>query len=296
MAASVASLFAVTLASVVAGEGDVAGRVLAYAGVAEEGGRILSLTFLTIALTVTLQGLSAPLVAKLLGIQSLERRRTIVVGAGPLGRAIAGLLRAYERPLVLVDRNAEFLATAQADGFEVVSGNALDETVLEAAGIDEAETFLAATANPEINALAAQLAMDEFGLERSYPALDDPERGASAPLLQRTGSRLAFGRTLPLRLWDTADTLTPVTWAVPEGTTRLTPADLPDTVLPVLHVRSGSPEVVHAGQRWVPGDTVALLTTLTEAAALAALAAPRASTSPVPTGPAINAGDVPAIV
>ena len=171
VAASVASLFALALTD---------------AGFSE-GSRLLAITFLTIGLTVTLQGLTAAPLARLLRLHSLEGSRAIIVGAGPLGRGIAEVLRQHGRPVVLVDRNHGLIANALANGIEAVEGNALDEATLEAVGAEEAETLVAVTTNSEVNALAAHLAHDAFGIARAYPALGI--RAAARALDSSTGSR-----------------------------------------------------------------------------------------------------------
>ncbi len=85
VAASVASIFALALA-----ERGLAG-----------GERVLALTFLMILFTVTVQGLTAPLAARLLRVGSLERSAVLIVGAGSLGRAVARILDGLGRAVVL---------------------------------------------------------------------------------------------------------------------------------------------------------------------------------------------------
>ena len=278
VAASVASLFALELAE---------------AGFAE-GPRLLALIFLTIAITVTLQGLTAAPIARLLRLGSLEGKRAIIVGAGALGRTLADVLRRGGRPVVIIDRNESLVARAQADGLEAVEGNALDETTLEQARAEEAETFIAVTTNSEVNALAAHLAHDVFGIARAYPALADPSRGADMRLVDRVGGRLAFGQPVDVRAWDYdlerggARAIThpvPPAWAGAPG--RRPP--LPDGVLPIAVIRSGSAEIVHAGQGWQRGDEVVFLSRLPEDALRAVLMSGSAATDAtetVRTGPA----------
>jgi NhaP-type Na+/H+ or K+/H+ antiporter len=256
VAASVASLFALELAE---------------AGFAE-GPRLLAITFLTIAVTVTLQGLTASPLARLLKLQSLEGKRAIIVGAGPLGLGVAGALQSRGRPVVVIDRNGALVAQAQTAGFDAVEGNALDETILERAGADEAETLLAVTPNSEVNAMAANLASEEFGLARSYPALASPSRGAGPRL---AGGASAFARPVEVREWEydiirgrahfLALTI-PAVSGRPPG-----PADLGDDVIALARVRGGSVEITTGEQRWQRGDELILLSRVPREVALAAL-------------------------
>ncbi|MDQ3951150.1 MAG: cation:proton antiporter, partial [Gemmatimonadota bacterium] len=248
VAASVASLFALEL-----GE---AGYT--------EGSRLLAITFLTIALTVTLQGITASPLARLLGLQSLEGRRAIVVGAGPLGRALAELFRRYGRPVVMVDRNRALIAQAQALGFEAVEGNGLDEETLERVGAEEAETLVAATTNSEVNALAAHLARDAFGVMRAFPVLGHPSRGAGPRLVDRVGGRMAFGHPVDVRDWEYAlehgeaqivQYLVPLDWAGH----ALRALAMPDVVVVLARVNSGSLELAQPELVWQRGDEAVVL-------------------------------------
>jgi NhaP-type Na+/H+ or K+/H+ antiporter/voltage-gated potassium channel Kch len=259
VAASVASLFALELTE---------------AGIVE-GERMLAITFLTIAVTVTVQGLTAGPVARLLGLESLRGRRVIVVGAGPLALALASVIRRYDRPVTVVDRNAELVDRARALDVEAVAGNALDEPVLEAAGADEAESVVALTSNPEVNALAAHLAHDAFGVAAAYPSLADPTRGASSQLLERVGGRLAFGRAVDVRSWDYAlehGGARVFVFRVPEGSPeRPRISDLPSDLLVLARVRDQSLEIATAQTTWRGGDHLVTATTLPEGEAVAVL-------------------------
>ena len=248
VAASVASLFALSLSE---------------AGFSE-GPRLLAITFLTVGVTVTLQGLTASAAARALRLQSLEGRRVIVVGAGPLGRGLAQVVRDRGRPVVIIDRNPALVAEAEQVGFEAISGNALEESILEQAGADEAETLVAVTSNSEVNALAAHLAHDAFGVRRAYPAVAHPSRGAGPALIDRVGGVIAFGHPLDVRAWEhdlERGDARFVTYAVSNSWTGqpLHLLSLPDGVIAVARIRDGSVEVASPEQVWQRGDEVVLL-------------------------------------
>jgi NhaP-type Na+/H+ or K+/H+ antiporter len=260
VAASVASLFALSL-----GEAGFA-----------EGERLLALTFLTIALTVTVHGLTASPLSRLLGLHSLAGRRVIVVGAGALGRTVAGVMRDGGRPVVLVDRNTELVEQARRLGLDAVQGNALDEATLEQVDAEEAETLVATTTNPEVNVLAVQLARDAFGIARAYPAIGQPGRGANERLLDRVGGVAAFGRPIDVRWWDYAlerGDAQLVTYGPPAHWRgrRLADMTLPTDVIPVAVLRGDSAEIAHPGQTWGRGDRVVFLSRRTPAVTAALL-------------------------
>ena len=248
VAASVASLFSLAL----------------FDAGFSEGPRLLAITFLTIGLTVTVQGLTAAPIARALDLQSLEGRRAIIVGAGPLGRGLAEVFRAHGRPVVVVDRNTVLIADVQASGIEAIEGNALDESTLEQAGAEEAETLVAVTTNSEVNALAAHLAHDAFGIGRAYPALGHPSRGASERLVDRVGGNLAFAQPIDVRAWE-YDLEQGEAWFVTCTIDEGWPLDplramrFPDGVVAIARVRTGSVEVAHPDLSWQRGDQVVFL-------------------------------------
>jgi voltage-gated potassium channel len=94
---------------------------------------------------------------------------TIVCGFGRIGLILARKLTEEREAFVILDHNAERIATAEEMGFQVYQGNATDEEALEAAGIkrarvlatvlpdDAANVFIALTArglNPDLMIVA----------------------------------------------------------------------------------------------------------------------------------------------
>jgi len=245
IAASVASIFAITLDE------------MGYPG----GEQLLAMTFLAIILTVVLQGLTAPLLARLLKLDSMCGKRAIVVGANKLGFAIARLLEDNCRPIQLVDTNRTSIEEANKLGFSAVQGNALDEMTLENLHAEDADTLVSVTSNSEVNVLICQMAKDVFGIEKSFPMLANPAKGANPGLLKQTGGKMAFSRFIRLPDWESANQNT-VEWSVPRDWPQapLSQLNLPADVLPLLRRRNDSPEIVHSDQIWQPGDVVMLLT------------------------------------
>ncbi len=252
VAASVASLFAIQLTE----------------GGFSEGNRILALTFLTIAVSVTIQGISARFAARRLGLESLAGRQVIIVGIGSFSIEIAEHLRSYGRPVTLIDRNEEQIERAKARSLNVVAGNALEDSVLDAAGAQEAETVVAITTNPEVNVLACHLAHDAFGIPSAYPVLANPTHGASAKLLDRVGGRLAFGRPLDIRDWEMAfvqGEARTFVYRVPAGIPEAIYLDaLGDDVMAFARARDGSVEIATSEQTWRADDHVMLASKLPE--------------------------------
>ena len=260
IAASVASLFA-----------------LALEGAGIGGGRdLLAVVFVTIFVTVTLAGLTAPLAARLLGLTRQVGKLAIIVGAGPLARRVGALLQEHGRQVVLADRNQSLVWAARRAGLEAVLGNALEEDTLASLGADDAETLLAATTNPEVNVLAVAIAREEFHTARAYPVIDAAEKGVRPGLVERIGGRIAFGRPIDIRDWEHALNYEPVAgfaWEAPEGFAGGPVGELavPDFLLPLVRLRGEEAEIVHAQQTWSRGERVVWLSRRPEEEARAAL-------------------------
>jgi Trk K+ transport system NAD-binding subunit len=165
---------------------------------------------------------------------------------------------------VLIDRNSALVAQAHAQGFEAVEGNGLDEETLERAGAEEAETLVAATTNSEVNALAAHLARDAFGVMRAFPVLGHPSRGAGPRLVDRVGGRMAFGHPVDVREWEYAlehgeaqivRYLVPLDWAGHALRTLPIPGD----VVVLARVSGGSLELAQPELVWQRGDEAMVL-------------------------------------
>lgn len=144
------------------------------------GGELEALVFVTVAVTVVVQAMTVRRVARWLGLDAPTLLEAVVVGAHALGRLVARQLVAHGRPVTLVDANPERCAEARRDGLAVVEGDALSLDVLERAGMADADTLLAITANQELNVLVARLARENFRAERILALADAATMGAEA--------------------------------------------------------------------------------------------------------------------
>jgi len=141
-----------------------------------EGGATLeALVFTTIAFTVTLQGLTAARVARLLGVDHPTPEGTVIVGADHLGRLLERLIRRLGRQGVVVDRNPSLCRAARAEGLSVLEADALSTEALEAVGTRYADTVVSLTRNLALNALIAQRVRENFPVERVLALADEGE-------------------------------------------------------------------------------------------------------------------------
>jgi len=153
------------------------GILLSNAGI-PGGDQLEALVFVTVACTVTIQGLSARRVARLLGIDLPALQGTIIVGADALGCLLGQLLIAQGRQVVLIDRSPQHCRAAHAEGLPVYEGDALAVESLDEAGARYADTVVAATRNQELNTLIAQRVRKSFRVERVLIVAEGAAAGA----------------------------------------------------------------------------------------------------------------------
>lgn len=280
---------AISIASFIAIQLEAGTPALAAAGLTgTDGEALLALVFLTIAITVLVQGFTAGTVSRALGVHAEAGEYAVVVGANSLGRTLAGLLQRHDWKPLLVDSNPRRVARARAAGLAAVVGNSLDSEVLEEARVDEATMLVALTANQAVNFLVAKVALDEHHATAVYPVLVDLETGAHEDLMADLGGRLAFGRRIDVVRWNQdidRNEARVVEFDPGDGLSgkRLSELDLPEEVLPILTVRDGRASLCHAESRWMDGDRVVALATR---AGERALAEARMGISPAASEPA----------
>lgn len=243
IAASVASLFGIAL---------VDAGILA-------GQRLPALTFLTIILTVSIQGLTAKTLVQWLKLESLEGKQVIIVGCNPFTFAVAQEFHKYRRAVTFIDTNPSHLTLASDAGFSVFLGNALDEIILEKAKIEDAESLLSATPNSGVNILTAQFAYEHFGLKNAFPVanIDRPEKGVDVKSHRFSTAQKAFACAVDISDWQQASIIK-TEWVVPDDfkPSAVKTLSIPVEIVPILCVRARSAELVHPNQIWQAKDTI----------------------------------------
>ena len=229
-----------------------------------DGERFLALVFLTIAITVVLQGISAGPLSRWLGVDAETSRYAVIVGANPMGRLLGALLQRNGWDALLIDANPRHVRIARAAGLTAIEGNVLDHTVLEQARLESANALVAVTANQAVNFLVARLARDEYHVSGVYPAQVDAEKGAHEERISEIGGELAFGRRIDIQRWNllVAEERVRVVEMEPglEAPRKpLAELDLPEGMLPLLTIRGEQSQVCHAGMKWEPGDRIVAL-------------------------------------
>ncbi len=246
VAASVASLFSILLT-----ERGVNG-----------GESIKALVFLTIAMTVFLQGLSAKLVAKLLGLNQPDISGLVIVGSNPIGILVARLFQANGQNVAIIDTSADLCRQAEEYNIPTFVSNGLEAKSLAEAGLDSAGTFLALTINIDVNIVIAQLVVKEFNPPKVFAVyVRDGDRRSQTAVQQ------AFSDRLPIKTWNQYI----LQREVRVGEFLLTEAEMEDKLnnfntmfnggqlLPLLFERKGQLQIVSADMTWEKGDRIVYL-------------------------------------
>lgn len=225
-----------------------------------------AMVFLTIMLTVTLQGMSARRAAKACGCLE-EDGGIVIIGANALGRTLGTAFKELGKDVIIIDSNQEHCRLSEEDGLETVNGNALDLNALEAANISRASVVIATTANSEINLLACQQVKDLFRVPEVYPAIDAPHKGANLKLVDDIGGNLAYAKPVSIQAWKDAvdDDTVQIVDVKLDGKggmlSELVLPDLdPDSWIPLILKRKDGYYFVHADQIWSKDDILIYLT------------------------------------
>ncbi|CAO5014262.1 Sodium/hydrogen exchanger family protein [Microcystis aeruginosa] len=240
VSASVASLFAI---------------LLTRAGI-NGGEAIKALVFLTILMTVFIQGLTARWVAKGLKITSSAATGAVIVGCNPLGRLIGCLFQEQGENVVLIDTDAAACQQAKEDGLTVLQSSALDTKILQEAGIESMGTFLVLTNNSEVNLVLAQRAGEEFHPPRVLAAF------AGTPNPDKNKVNQVFLPSFSVKEWNQYldDNQIKLGKTIFKGNdfseqqTRLTKLIENGELLPLLLRRDNSLQVVTEREEWRTGD------------------------------------------
>lgn len=245
VAAAVSSLFAIELT-----HADIPGGV-----------ELKALVFLVIAMTVTLQGLSGGLVARMLGVRRGQNSGYVLLGANPLARHLAQRLAASGEEVILVDSNADECRAAVAAGLLVLCGNALESETLARARPDSRAACVGLTSNEHINLEFARKVIEEFRGPATYVALEPDQVGVTVDAVLAQRAHVLFGGMRGLHDWfarwrrDGVETVWRRREAVVGESVAL--STVPRTeVLPLLLRRGDKLELVDSATRVQGGDLV----------------------------------------
>ena len=122
--------------------------------------------------------------------------KIIIVGAGNAGRQLAGRLCGERHSVVLIDVSTEALRHVEASlDAMTLCGSGSDPRILEQAGTEDADLFVAVTDRDEVNILACLLA-NAVGVPRKIARVGSEQfvRAASRFNLESMGINLVINQ------------------------------------------------------------------------------------------------------
>jgi len=167
VAAAVSSVFALELSHHQAMDAEIL----------EAADAMVAVTFLTIAVTVAVYGLTAGLLARWLGIAESKPQGVLFAGAGPLVRQIADVLRNEGFRTLLVDTNHQNTIETRMAGLDTSWANVCSEYARDELNLGGIGRFLAMTPNEEVNALAVDGFAEVFGRAEVYQLANGEKDG-----------------------------------------------------------------------------------------------------------------------
>ena len=103
--------------------------------------------------------------------------KTVIVGCGRVGAAVAEALDRAGHEVIIIDRlTSAFDKLETTFKGKAVRGDGTDEDVLLRAGAQDADLFLALTEGDNRNVMAAQLATEALGVTQVVAKVNDPLR------------------------------------------------------------------------------------------------------------------------
>ena len=166
--ASVATLFAIELAT---------------AGNEATSQLLLGTVFIVIVATDAVEAGLARQIGDILGVTPM---RTLIVGGGRVGLALATRLEKRGEYVVLVESDEARKDQIRQEGLTVYDGDGTEADVLRKAGIAEAKTVVAATDDDNINLLVCQTAKVKFDIGKVYARVNEPQNMAAFEALDVT--------------------------------------------------------------------------------------------------------------
>ncbi|WP_420447707.1 cation:proton antiporter [Candidatus Palauibacter sp.] len=240
---------------------------LAHSGMEAEGNELRAMVFLVIAVTVIVLGGTGGLMARLLRVRKPSNYGFAIVGANPIGRALARTLRAARSgnaPIVLIDTNPTEAGAAEGDGFRVVLGNANESRALIKAGVDARRAVVALTPNEGVNLLIAKRIEESSPGVSRIVAIDPLSPGVGPEQVDESGAAVLFGFGVDFERWahnfrrDRVE-IEPLIFEGVAGL-RVTQiealADRRSPALALVHRRGRREQPVSSGTTLKPGDVV----------------------------------------
>lgn len=231
----------------------------------EGGNTVQGLVFLTIAISVFLQGGAGGFVSKVLGVND-KRNKVVLVGANNLSRLLARLLEKTGKEVCLIDTNRRLVELSKSEGLKAVEGNSLTVDGLERTEISSLDTLISLTTSDHVNVLACRLVRIDFKVNNVCALLNKNANISEIEDMERFRVPLAFGKKFDVM--DIYSKITNKEYVVFKSRIRKKTIDemnfekpFPEHLIPLVVERSRTDEVLvyHQGVNLEAGDILSIL-------------------------------------
>jgi len=205
----------------------------------------------------------------------MTRMEFLIVGFGRVGTRTARILQSEGHDVVIVERDPEKADRAREEGFTVVEGDGAEETVLEEAGVAEADAIAALTGDLNTNFSACMLGKhhglrtvlridEDYRQEIFETYAEDVDEIIYPERLGAAGAKTALMGGDFNVLADLTEELSVATVEIPEGSSvvgqRVIGIELPSDARIYAHGHHGESMTIPLPQTTVEaGDSVALM-------------------------------------
>lgn len=230
------------------------------------GNELRALVFLVIAVTVVFQGSTGGFVARLLGVRRPSGMGYAILGAHALGRTLARILSDSGQDVVLMDANAEEIREAEAEGFRVVFGNALEERELRIADVESRKAVIGVLTNEAVSLLFVKTVKDVYKVGRAYVGIQRRHGSIDPDMITDAGATILFGEETDLDLWSVRlrqERARPQVWTLhapptsgEDGSAVRVSREVNNLLLPLATRHGDTVEPVDDRSRPEPGDDV----------------------------------------
>jgi trk system potassium uptake protein TrkA len=199
----------------------------------------------------------------------------VIVGFGRVGMRVCRILKSEGHDLVLVENDPEKVRRAESEGFIVVEGDGSAESVLEEAGIADADAIAALTGDLNTNFSACMLGKhyglrtvlridEDYRQEIFEKYAEDVDEIIYPERLGAAGAKTALMGGDFNVLADLAEELSVATVTIPDGSPvvgeRVVEVELTGDARIYAHGRRNEPMKIPLPQTVIePGDEVALM-------------------------------------
>ncbi len=231
----------------------------------EGGNTVQGLVFLTIAISVLLQGGAGGFVSRVLEVND-KRNKVVLVGANNFSRLLAKLLERAGKEVCLIDTNRRLVEISRSEGLNAVEGNSLTVDGLEKTEISSPDTLISLTTSDHVNVLACRLVRIDFKVNSVCALINRMASPSDIEDMQRFRVPLAFGKKIDVM--DLYSRITEQKYVVFRS--RLTKEtidkmdfdkSLTERLIPLIVERERTDEVFvcHEGFNLEAGDIISIL-------------------------------------